>query len=58
MKDREAWPAAAHEFTNRHDFATEQQGLIDGELFNRYTVSVWGDGKVLEINGGNDGTTM
>ena len=41
-----------------HNLVTEQQGLIDGELFNRYTVSVWGDGKVLEINGGNDGTTM
>ena len=37
---------------------TEQQGLVDGELFNRHTVSVWGDGKVLEINGGNDGATM
>ena len=35
------------------------RGWADGELlFNGYTVSVWSDGKVLEMNGGNDCTTM
>ena len=31
----------------------------DGELlFNRYRVSVWGDEKVLEMDGGDGCTTM
>ena len=25
VKDKEAWPAAAHAITERHDWATEQQ---------------------------------
>ena len=29
VKDREAWHAAAHKITVRHDLATEQQQLAD-----------------------------
>ena len=36
-----------------------QVGIGNGELlFNGYRVLVWEDEKVLEVDGGDDGTTM
>ena len=37
----------------RHDLATEQQ-----QQFNGYRVYVWGDEEVLEMNSGDDCTTL
>ena len=55
VKDREAWCAASPWGSQRvgHDLATEQQ-----QQFNGYRVYVWGGEEVLEMNSGDDCTTL